>query len=218
MKENNLSSAENLLSSLNEKENINDYLYLKSYLLFLKGNYNEALLLIEELLKKSQTIKNYNLLLQISKKNNLQNHKLSDIKNKISELKKLGKSLYEEFNFSTKELNRINVFPRTRYLAYKLFYLYTSNSTLKLEKHIEWLLAYAEKSKQGLSINEQRILFYVLADAFCSCPFISNEKQESLKNIFVDVYKLMPANLASLPLKKALPYLDQNAKNIWRIF
>ncbi len=140
------------------------------------------------------------------------------LNNKISELKKLGKSLYEEFNFSTKELNRINVFPRTRYLAYKLFYLYTSNSTLKLEKHIEWLLAYAEKSKQGLSINEQRILFYVLADAFCSCPFISNEKQESLKNIFVDVYKLMPANLVSLPLKKALPYLDQNAKNIWRIF
>ena len=57
MKENNLSSAENLLSSLNEKENINDYLYLKSYLLFLKGNYNEALLLIEELLKKKSNYK-----------------------------------------------------------------------------------------------------------------------------------------------------------------
>jgi tetratricopeptide (TPR) repeat protein len=107
MKENNLSSAENLLSSLNEKENKNDYLYLKSYLLFLKGNYNEALLLIEELLKKSQTIKYYNLLLQISKKNNLPNHKLSDIKNKISELKLIENDSYHSSKsiIATIELN-----------------------------------------------------------------------------------------------------------------
>ena len=87
IKENNLSNAENLLSCLNEKENKNDYLYLKSYILYLKGNYNEALILIEELLMKSQIIKYYDLLLKISKKNNLPNYKLNDIKNKISELK-----------------------------------------------------------------------------------------------------------------------------------
>jgi Flp pilus assembly protein TadD len=85
IKENNLSNADNLLSNLDQ--NNNDYMYLKSYLLYLKGNYNEAIIIIEDLLMKSQTTKYYELLLKISKKNNLPNHKLNDIKIKITELK-----------------------------------------------------------------------------------------------------------------------------------
>ena len=140
------------------------------------------------------------------------------LNNKSSEFKKLGKKLYEEYNFSLRDLNRINVFPRTRYLACKLFYLGTINDSIKVEKHIEWLLAYAEKSKTGLNLDEQRILFYVLADAFCNYSLTGSEKLEALKNVFRDVYNSLPANLFALPLNKALPYLDQNAKNIWRIF
>jgi len=137
------------------------------------------------------------------------------LNNKPSDFKKLGKKLFEEYNFTSKELNKINVFPRTRYLAYKLFYLNENN---KIEKHTDWLLSYAEKSKQGLSLGEQRILFFVIADAFCNCSLINEEKNTQLKNIFKDVYTSLPANIFVLPLKKALPYLDQNATAIWKIF
>jgi tetratricopeptide (TPR) repeat protein len=98
IKENSLSYAENLLKSLNEKENINDYLYLKSYLLYLNGNYKEALILLEELLKKSQTIKHYDLLLRVSKKNNLPNHELNQIKIKISKLKLIENDSFTSSN------------------------------------------------------------------------------------------------------------------------
>lgn len=140
------------------------------------------------------------------------------LKNQVSNFKVLGKKLYVDYNFTTKDLSKINVFPRTRYLAYKLFYLLHLNEISKVEMHIEWLLTYAEKSKQGLNVGEQRILFYVIADAFCNCSLTTIEKQLQLKNIFIDVYNSLPANLYALPLKKALPYLDQNATAVWKIF
>ena len=98
IKENNLSYAENLLKNLNEKENLNDYLYLKSYLLYLNGNYKDAFILLEELLKKSQTIKYYDLFLKVSKKNNISNYELNEIKTKISKLKLIENDSYTSSN------------------------------------------------------------------------------------------------------------------------
>jgi hypothetical protein len=140
------------------------------------------------------------------------------LNNKSSEFKKLGKKLYEDYNFSIRDLNRAHIFPKTRYLAYKLYYFDFTNDYLKIEKHTNWLMEFAEKSKKNLSINEQRILFFVMADAFCNCKLINEEIQNKLKNIFMDTYKHLPANLISQPLKNTLPYLDQNATNIWKIF
>jgi hypothetical protein len=140
------------------------------------------------------------------------------LNNKSTDCKKLGKKLYEEYNFSMRELNKINIFPRTRYLAYKLFHLSSANEPTNSEKHEEWLIDYAEKSIKNLSIPEQRILFYVIADSFCNYQFSIKEKQEQLKQVFKEVYNYLPTNIVSLNLKDQLPYLDQNATNIWKIF
>jgi hypothetical protein len=99
-----------------------------------------------------------------------------------------------------------------------LFYFSSANEPTNSEKHETWLIDYAEKSIKNLSIPEQRILFYVIADAFCNYQFSIKEKQEQLKQVFKEVYNYLPTNILSLNLKDQLPYLDQNATNIWKIF
>jgi tetratricopeptide (TPR) repeat protein len=98
IKERNVKSAENLLRNLNEKEFKNDYNYLKSYLLYIKGNYKEALFLIEELIKNVQIIKYYDLLLKISKKNSAPIHAINEIKTKISELELIENDFHNSSN------------------------------------------------------------------------------------------------------------------------
>ena len=62
--------------------------------------------------------------------------------NDKSESKKLGIKLYETYNFSSKDLAPIHIFPKIRYLAYKLFYLTINGTVQEAEKYEIWLLNY----------------------------------------------------------------------------
>ena len=135
--------------------------------------------------------------------------------NRTSEAKKTGKLLYEENSFSDSDLDKIYIFPRIRYYAYKLFYLYSTNQIIKAEKHEDWLIEYAEKNIEKLELIEKRILFYTLADAFSNNNFTIPEKQKALKIIFKDLFDLLPPYISKFPLKSILPYLDQNAAARW---
>jgi hypothetical protein len=138
------------------------------------------------------------------------------ITNKKAEAKKIAKLLYEENSFSETDLDKIYIFPRIRYYAYKLFYLYSTNQLIKAEKHEDWLIEYAEKNNEKLDLIERRILFYTLADAFSNNNFTIPEKQDSLKIIFKNLFDLLPPYISKFPLKSVMPYLDQNAAARWK--
>ena len=137
------------------------------------------------------------------------------ITNNKTEIKNIAKLLYEENNFSESDLNKINIFPRIRYLAYKLFYLYFINQVLKAKEYEEWLIDYAQKNINKLELLEKRILFYTIADVFCNNGFTLIEKQEELKKIFKSIFNLLPDHIFRYDLKSIMPYLDQNASIRW---
>jgi hypothetical protein len=137
-------------------------------------------------------------------------------KNKL-ETKKLGVNLYETYNFSVKDLAQIHVFPRIRYLAYKLLYLNTINSVLEIEKHETWLLNYVSKNLHKLSLEEKRIVFHTIADTFVNNTLTKIDKHRQLKNMFIDVTNTLPAFVKEISLKDALPYLNRNAANVWKL-
>ena len=134
-----------------------------------------------------------------------------------TEAELLGKQLYIEYNFSLKELEKIHLFPRMRYLAYKLFHLSINESLKKAEQHEEWLLNYAKKISSYANSTEQSIVFYTLADAFCNHNYTSESRHETLKTIFKHILDSLPTSITTAPLKQALPYLDQNASSRWKL-
>ena len=136
-------------------------------------------------------------------------------KNKL-ETKTLGVNLYETYNFSVKDLAQIHVFPRIRYLAYKLLYLNTINSILEIEKYEDWLLNYVSKKLQKLSLEEKRIVFHTIADTFVNNTLTKIDKHRQLKNMFIDVINTLPDFVKEISLKDALPYLNRNAANVWK--
>jgi len=137
------------------------------------------------------------------------------LSDKKTEANKIGKKIYEENSFSESDLNKLYIFPRIRYLAYKLFYYYLNNQILKAKKHEEWLIDYAEKTIDKLELVEKRILFYTIADVFCNNNFTIVERHEELKTTFKKLFELLPDYLIKLPLKSIIPYLDQNASVRW---
>ena len=138
------------------------------------------------------------------------------LKNK-SETKKLGIKLYETFNFSVKDLAQIHVFPRIRYFAYKLLYLNTIGSSIEIEKYEDWLLNYVSKKLQKLTLEEKRIVFHTIADTFVNNTLTKIDKHRQLKNMFIDVTNTLPAFVKEISLKDALPYLNRNAANVWKL-
>lgn len=138
------------------------------------------------------------------------------ISNKKAEAKKTAKLLYEEHDFSDDDLDSIYVFPRIRYHAYKLFYLYLTNQFIKAEKHEDWLIEYAEINNKKLDTTESRILFHTLTDVFTNNDFTKTEKQEELKIVFKNLFDLFPPYFKKFQLNSLLPYLEQNAAARWQ--
>ena len=137
-------------------------------------------------------------------------------KNKV-ETKKLGIKLYETYNFSPKDLGQIHIFPKIRYLAYKLFYLNINSTLPESEKYETWLINYVSKIIQKLTLEEKRIVLHTMADVFANNTTTKIDIHKQLKQMFSDVLNTLPAFVGETSLKDALPYLNRNAAKIWKI-
>lgn len=139
------------------------------------------------------------------------------LNNDKSEAKKLGIKLYETYNFSSKDLAPIHIFPKIRYLAYKLFYLNINGTIQESEKYEIWLLNSVSKTIQKLTLEEKRIVLYTLADVFVNTTSTKIDMHKQLKLMFSDVLNTLPSFVSTTSLKEALPYLNRNAAKIWKI-
>ncbi len=139
------------------------------------------------------------------------------LNNNKEQSKKLGINLYETYNFSSKDLSPIHIFPKIRYLAYKLFYLNINGTIQEMEKYETWLLNYVSKITQKLTLEEKRIVLYTIADVFVNNVSTKIDMHKQLKLMFSDVLNTLPAFVSEASLKDALPYLNRNAAKIWKI-
>jgi hypothetical protein len=138
------------------------------------------------------------------------------LNHKTAQAKKTAQLLYETTDFSSKEINNIHVFPKTRYYAYKLFYFEINSSINSFKRHEEWLIDFAKKSIEKYNLLEQRIIFYTIADAFCYSSFSTFENRNKLKQVFIKLFDLFPEYVFKKQLQDVLPHFEQNASNRWR--
>jgi hypothetical protein len=171
-------------------------------------------------------IKNYEIGFQYYLENTNPNNSIIDLQNHLFGntilfrnyfLKKeyfksveIGKKLYEFPVINEKELELIFIFPRIRYIAYRLFYfnLIKANPNL-IEDYIISLLEYCSKVNPTLNIVERKIIFHTIAEAFLYSS-VSKSYQNQLKELFFNEFKKIPQSVINEPLRKILPYFESN--------
>jgi hypothetical protein len=128
---------------------------------------------------------------------------------KYAKALELGKTLYEKFDLNETQLNKLAIFPKTRYLAYKLFYLELLEQKMEKLKYEEELLFFCQENITKWSLFELRVGFYNIAEAF---HFTKTDQKTitSFKTIFSKLFETLPSGVAEKPLHKILPYVQEN--------
>lgn len=122
----------------------------------------------------------------------------------------IGKILYDDSTITDASIEELSVFPKIRYLSYKIWYYHLLDREKEKLNHINFLLEYNNQNLQFWSYYEQRIAFYNVAEVFLhtNTDILSIN---SLKNIFKSILSDLPSLIHSKSLDKILPYMQENA-------
>jgi hypothetical protein len=122
---------------------------------------------------------------------------------------KLGKELYLNFMLSDKDFNLIYVFPKMRYLTYRLFY--DEATTGFNQNYFEWLLEFVFEEIQITNLMETRIIIHTICDTLQIYPKL----QEEIFNQFVlkcpEIFTKFPSYIYKLPINERLRFVDPNS-------
>ena len=122
---------------------------------------------------------------------------------------KFSKSIFENETYTDAELNMLFIYPRMRYLSYKIWYLMLSKSKNEVEEYTNWLLHYCEKNIKNWDNTEQRIAFSCVAETFVYGN-INLKYHQLLKNIFCKLIASYSPDFSKHSLKYMIPYTDMN--------
>lgn len=121
-----------------------------------------------------------------------------------------GTFLFDELRLTTKQLEKIHVFPIARYYACKFMYLDMHQEIKQTHLFFDEVIYDLHKKIPLLSIEEQRILFYSLGEAMVLNSILIAQ-QHQLKELFTHLFDFLPSRLASQPLEKIVPYFNKNS-------
>ena len=138
------------------------------------------------------------------------------ISNKLPEALQIGGKIFDTNLFNSEDLEKIFIFPKIRFKAYKLWYLeLTDKSRLSIEDYANEILEYCKY----LSVNQdsicKKIIFHTVAEVFCHSS-LSLKYHQQLKNIFLDEFSKLPKNIFQKPLHYSLPYFSANGLLLYR--
>ena len=123
---------------------------------------------------------------------------------------KVARKLYYNTKYIYQELEEIYIFPRMRFLAYKIWYLVMREKDLKvIEEYVEELLDYCKRIYPKQNETERKIMYYVMAETFIYAD-INSKYHLALKEIFIEEFKQFPAILFEKPILQSLPYFESN--------
>jgi hypothetical protein len=122
---------------------------------------------------------------------------------------KFSKSIFENETYTDADLNKLFIYPRMRFLSYKIWYLMLSKRRNEVEEYINWLLHYCEKKIPNWDNMEQRIAFSCVAETFVY-GHINLKYHQLLKNIFYKLIASYSPDFSKHSLKYMIPYTDMN--------
>ena len=120
-----------------------------------------------------------------------------------------GKQLYDSIKPGGKALSGMYIYPRMRFLCYKVWWYELNNNVRAKEKHIHFLLEYAGHNMQYWNETEQRIAFSCMAEVFIACVN-DNKLHHLLKTVFKVLLDSFSAQFIQYKLDKILPYTTQD--------
>lgn len=125
--------------------------------------------------------------------------------NQIEKIKLIGNQLYKKYSLTDKQLNKLQIYPRIRYLAYQLFYYQFFNDTINFQNHAQFLINYCNINIEKWDNLEQRIVFSCVAETFIILDSPVNYA-ESLKNVFSKLIQIYTLNKSEASLHELFKY------------
>ena len=128
----------------------------------------------------------------------------------LEKASEIGELLYNDSKIKDDSIDELFIFPKIRYLSYKIWYFDLMNLEKEKINHIIFLLEYSNQNILFWSYYEQRIAFYNIAEVFLNSN-IDTVTVDSLKQIFKSTLSNLPNHIINKSLDKILPYMQENA-------
>ena len=133
------------------------------------------------------------------------------LKRNKSKVLELGKLIYADFSLTDNELQDLYIYPKIRYLAYQLLYLFMQRGFN--QTYWEWLLDFAIKQMEAAQLYEKRMILHTLLDVLQINPTMQEEQMKEFSQQFKEVFALFPSNYNKLSIAERVNYLNPNASN-----
>jgi hypothetical protein len=126
---------------------------------------------------------------------------------------RVGKLIYDDLELSIDELEKFYIFPRLRYMSYKMIYFEVQgNFNLDYFKQIE---SYTKKLFLDGTFEEQRIILHTLLDTLQFNPELQMKMIDDFKIRFEDFFQRFPNYFFNLTIKQQIHFLNPNAASIY---
>jgi hypothetical protein len=126
-----------------------------------------------------------------------------------------GKQLYQKLELKSDELDALFIFPRMRYMNYKVWWYDLNNSAHKVEQQINDILTYCEHHIATWQENELRIAFTCMAEVLTYGNY-NRTYNIKLKNIFKTFLESFSSNFINMELQDILPYTNQDGIYVYK--
>lgn len=138
------------------------------------------------------------------------------ISKKLPDALQIGKKIFETSSINFEDLEKIFIFPKIRFKAYKLWFLeITEKSRHAIDDYANEILEYCKYISFNQDSNYKKIVFHTVAEVFCLSS-LSLDYHSKLKNIFVEEFSKLPKNIFEKPLQHSLPYFSANGLLLYR--
>lgn len=135
----------------------------------------------------------------------LRHYFLNGNKDKVLQI---GKLLYLDLQLDENNLNELHIFPKSRYLSYKLFFHFVQNGFN--QQYWDWLFNYTINAASKQSEIDKRIVFHTLLDVLQIQPLLQEKTYNDLKTIFPEIFVFQPSYINKLSIEDKIGFLDAN--------
>jgi hypothetical protein len=129
-------------------------------------------------------------------------------KNNYTKAIKHANNLYNTDGFD-EHIENLFIFPKMRFIAYKVFYYGLTNKTKKMTDQVNSLINYCKKNVNNWDYTEQRIAFSCIADTFIHAS-VSEKYKTELKHTFSNLLTGYSDKFLNHSLNFILKYTDMN--------
>jgi hypothetical protein len=122
----------------------------------------------------------------------------------------IGKSLYLGFEMTEQEINSLHIYPRIRYLSYKLFYRFVSFGFDIT--YWTWLKEFAISHLQNNNtLFEQRIVIHTILDVLQTNRSLQLQIYDEFSLLFPEIFNKLPDYISKLTIDQKIKMMDPNA-------